>query len=163
MAPVFMHPHTFVVHNTGITERDFECELLTLKPDGTLTVKGGYAWDGCSPKIVICGLAFGTPDGIVDLNTGRPKTYFASLVHDALYQCKATEIGVSRLEADALFLNMARHSGFRYAGLYYRLIRLFGGLYGSWSLEESDPAAIKRIKRSSLEYEVRPKTYRFAA
>lgn len=163
MEPVFMYPDTFVVRHTAITGRQFDCELLTLTTDGTLTIKGGYAWDGCSPKLVIGGLALGTPDGVVDPGTGRPKTYFASLVHDVLYQCKASDIGVSRLEVDALFLNMLRRSGFRYTGLYYRMVRLFGGLYGTWRTTEADPASIRRIIRASLEYEFHPSTCDIAA
>lgn len=28
----------------------------------------------------------GTPDGIIDIESMKPKTYYASMVHDALYQ-----------------------------------------------------------------------------
>src|SRR5712691_2897454 len=59
---------------------------LILERGGRITVTQGYAWDGCSPKFCFCDLLFGTPDGVVDTQTGRPKTYYASLVHDALYQ-----------------------------------------------------------------------------
>ena len=46
----------------------------------------GYAWDGCSPKFQILDLIFGTHDGAISENTGKAVTYYASMVHDVLYQ-----------------------------------------------------------------------------
>ena len=59
---------------------------LILERGGRITVTREYAWNGCSPKVCIFDLLVGTPDGVVHVRTGRPKTYFASMVHDALYQ-----------------------------------------------------------------------------
>ena len=56
-------------------------------PDGRLIIPREYTWDGCTPKFSILDIfVIGTPDGIKNINTGKPKTYFASLVHDVLYQ-----------------------------------------------------------------------------
>ena len=68
----------------------FRAEWLEIDNDGKITVKGsnpgGYAWDGCSPKWDFIDLIFGTPDGRLDYNTDKQITYYASLIHDALYQ-----------------------------------------------------------------------------
>ncbi len=58
---------------------------LVLEKGGRFTVMRGYAWNGCSPKYCLFDILLGTPDGVVDSRTGRPKTFYASLVHDALY------------------------------------------------------------------------------
>ena len=78
---------------TNIIEKDLdfyddENKLrLQIFENGIIRVKEGYAWDGCSPKFNILDLfVLGTPDGIRDIETGKAKTYYASLVHDALYQ-----------------------------------------------------------------------------
>jgi len=59
---------------------------LIIETDGQITVTRGYAWNGCSPKFCFLDLLLGTPEGVVHHHTGRPKTYYASMVHDALYQ-----------------------------------------------------------------------------
>jgi len=59
---------------------------LVLEKGGRITVMRGYAWNGCSPKYCLFDILLGTPEGVVDSRTRRPKTFYASLVHDALYQ-----------------------------------------------------------------------------
>ena len=117
-----------------ITGREFENEWVSLKKDGTLIVKGsnkkGYAWDGCSPKFKFRDICLGTPDGVLNWTTKRPKTYYASMVHDVFYQfsneLKAT---VKRKEVDQLFFHILKENNFRLAGSYYRVVRLFGWMY----------------------------------
>ena len=79
---------------------------MTVGKDGVITVHGsrgdGYAWDGCSPKASWIDLLWGTPDGRLDDRTEKPITYYASMVHDVLYQYKH-KILISRKEADILF------------------------------------------------------------
>lgn len=129
---------------------EFENEWLKL--DGhTITIFGshmkGYAWDGCSIKWVLLDLYFGTPDGVVkkqactEINQDEqmisqrfayvPKTYFASMVHDILYQFKAT-VPVSRITADKIFLEIMETNKFKLAKVYYSAVRLFGGIFGEW-------------------------------
>ena len=62
-----------------------------------LTIKARYAWNGCSPKVKIFSMVFGTPEGALpeqyeekpikknlknkkleNLSWDKPKTYFAS-------------------------------------------------------------------------------------
>ena len=63
---------------------DYANDHIEIK-DGVLTIKKGYAWDGCTPKWQPFGLVtFGTPDGA--LRFGKPWLYHPSLVHDALCQ-----------------------------------------------------------------------------
>lgn len=52
----------------GILGQAIECEWFKLSIDGFLTIKSGYAWDGCS--------------GMIDTDSNME----AGLVHDCLYQ-----------------------------------------------------------------------------
>ena len=124
--------HSF---QTSITGRSFDSDWLRIEPDGQITVKGsrevrpgvgGYAWDGCSPKRALFDIVFGTPDGVVDPLTEKRKTYFASMVHDALYQY-GQQTGVTRREADRLFYEMLE--GFQPRRLYHWAVRLFAGAH----------------------------------
>ena len=99
---------------------------LVIETTGRLTVTRGYAWNGCSPKFCFLDLLIGTPDGVVDADTGRPKTYFASMVHDALYQFLGAESPISRREADGCFLRLMTESHFRLRYIYWLAVRLFG-------------------------------------
>lgn len=118
-------------YNSSITGRQFENEWFKLSGDGVILVKGsnkrGYAWDGCSPKWKWNDMYFGTPEAVLNEETRQSKTYYASLVHDVLYQF-SKEIGdtVSRGEADREFYNILKRDGFRLARLYYWFVRLAG-------------------------------------
>ncbi|VEP15989.1 conserved hypothetical protein [Hyella patelloides LEGE 07179] len=109
-------------------DRDDEIRLK-IATDGTITVKKGYAWDGCSPKFNILDLFWvGTPDGAI--NENKPVTYYASLVHDALGQFAKKEserMPFNRKERDLIFKEMLE--GFALQWLYYLAVRIFGGLY----------------------------------
>jgi len=99
---------------------------LIIETDGLLTVTRGYAWNGCSPKICFLDLLLGTPDGAVYRPTEKPKTYFASMVHDALYQFLDTGTPISRAKADRCFLRLMRESQFVLRHVYWSAVRLFG-------------------------------------
>jgi hypothetical protein len=101
---------------------------LVLERGGRMTITRGYAWNGCSPKVCFLDLLLGTPDGVVDARTGRPKTYHATLVHDALYQFLGDGLPLTRAEADRCFLRLLDGTGFRPRYVYYAAVRLFGGL-----------------------------------
>lgn len=83
-------------------------EWLTIH-DGWLTIKAGYAWDGCSPTWRIGGVWLGTPDG--RRVNGKPKSYYASLVHDALCQMRVG-IQTNKQAVTELFVEMLREGGF---------------------------------------------------
>ncbi len=101
---------------------------LILEQGGRITVTRGYSWNGCSPLFCLFDLTIGTPDGIVDKTTGRPKVYFASLVHDALYQFLPDGLPLTRAQADGCFLALMNDTGFRLRHIYYLAVRTFGGL-----------------------------------
>lgn len=105
--------------------RNGELSYLVIK------INKGYSWDGCSPNWRIGKFVFGTPDGKIDKITGKPITYYPSLVHDFLYQFKK-EHGVSRITADTLFYSQLATAGFCCPLLYYVGVRVGGGLYGEW-------------------------------
>ena len=74
--------------------------------------KSEYSWDGCSPKIKFSQLSYlGTPDDIIDPKTDKPYTYYASMIHDVIYQFKDI-ITISRKEADIIFKLLLKEYGF---------------------------------------------------
>ena len=101
---------------------------LVISGGGLITVTRGYSWDGCTPKFYFLDLVFGTPDGVVDKRTGRPKTYYASLIHDALYQFLPDGLPLSRAQADECFLRLMTDSQFALRHVYWLAVRIFGWL-----------------------------------
>lgn len=102
--------------------------LCSIDVDGEMTIFPGYAWDGCTPNFSILGLFFiGTPDGHTYYATGKPITYYASLVHDALYQFRP--VGTTRKDADDLFYEILKKSQFQLAYVYYKAVRIFGRFF----------------------------------
>ena len=114
---------------TDLKGKEFKSKWLKIEANGDCTITKGYSWDGCSPKVKIFGKIIGTPDG---KSLGDyPITYFASMLHDVLYQNKST-LPFSRLEVDQEFKNQLIFVGFEFTNLYYFFVRKFGGLYGTW-------------------------------
>ena len=74
--------------------------------DGYITIKKGYAWNGCSY----------VPD--------FKGTYYASLVHDALYQYK-----INRNVADLVFYDLMKRDKFIGSCVYYKGVRIFGKIF----------------------------------
>lgn len=101
---------------------------LIIEQSGRITVSRGYAWNGCSPKVCVLDLLLGTPEGVVHASTRKSKTYYASLVHDALYQFLPDGLPLKRRHADAFFLRLLRESDFAPRWVYWAAVRLFGGL-----------------------------------
>ena len=101
---------------------------LVIEANGRITVTRGYAWNGCSPKFCLFDILLGTPEGVVHERSERPKTYYASLVHDALYQFVPDGLPVTRRHADAFFFNLLAESDFAPRGVYWVFVRVFGGL-----------------------------------
>jgi len=103
---------------------------LELHPDGSIIILKGYAWDGCTPKFNVSDILVGTPDGVPHVRTQRPKTYYASLVHDALYQFLPENGDIlSRADADDLFHQVLTLHDFAPRQIYYLAVRTFGGLF----------------------------------
>jgi len=110
--------------------------FLEITKEGMIHINGnklnGYAWDGCTPKFVKFDLIFGTPDGRLDDLTEEPITYYASMVHDALYQFK-DGIPISRKSADIIFYKILKEAGFKWSWIYYAGVRLAGRILGKWN------------------------------
>lgn len=109
-------------------EQAFESEWLSISTQGLIKVKAnenGYSWDGCTPKVSVLNLFIvGVPDGHINYRTMKPYTYYASLVHDALYQY-LDSVPVAKSDIDLLFLEML--GDFKLRKLYYFFVRQFGG------------------------------------
>jgi len=121
-------------YQSSITGRVFENEWFKLSNDGIIVVKGsyhkGYAWDGCSPKLKIKDIYFGIPESVLNWETGKSKTYYASLVHDVFYQfSKDVKSFVRRKEVDQELLAILKRDQFCFARLYYFAVRLLGWIY----------------------------------
>lgn len=109
-------------------DQEFDSQWLKICMDGKIIVKSnenGFAWDGCTPKISLWNLIIiGVPDGHVDYRTMKPYTYYASLVHDALYQY-LDSVPVKKNAIDKLFFKML--GDFKLRHIYYFCVRVFGG------------------------------------
>jgi len=122
------------VYKSSIKGREFENKWFRLEKDGTIVIMGsnkeGYAWDGCSVKLKMRDVHFGTPEAVLNLSTGKSKTYYASLIHDVFYQfSKDIKSFIVRKEIDREFYLILKRDNFRFAGLYYRVVRLLGWLF----------------------------------
>ena len=103
--------------------------LLELQPNGDARVPAGYCWDGCTPKFVIFDIVCGVPDGIPNRLTRKPKAYYASLLHDALYQFLDCGLPLTRAQVDRIFLELLARDDFAPRWLYYAMVRIFGGAF----------------------------------
>lgn len=101
---------------------------LEINPNGDARVPASYAWDGCTPKFSLFDIVFGIPDGIPNQVTKKPKAYYASLMHDVLYQFLDANLPLSRAQADAVFLEILTRDHFAPRPIYYAAVRAFGGV-----------------------------------
>lgn len=118
---------------------------LTLRADGTARVLAGYAWDGCTPKHVVWDVVVGIPDGATHELTGKPKAYYASLLHDALYQFLDGGLPMRRKDADQVFLELLARDSFAPRGLYYLAVRLCGGVSRLFTRWKRDYGGARRL------------------
>lgn len=95
-------PNNYHYYNARLNGVYLASEYVFIS-DGYITIKKGYAWNGCSY----------VPD--------FKSTYYASLIHDALYQYK-----INRKIADLVFLDIMHRDNFKLAGIYYTGVMLFG-------------------------------------
>lgn len=103
-------------HSTGITGEEIETKFIELAPDGQLTVKEGFLWDG--------------PTG-----AWRERRFMrGSLAHDALYELmrmgRLEPTGAHRKAADRLLETMLDEDGLtkREAKKIYKLVKTFNEL-----------------------------------
>lgn len=101
---------------------------LEIHPNGDARVLANYAWDGCTPKFSLFDLVFGIPDGIPNQVTRKPKAYYASLMHDVLYQFLDANLPIPRAQADRVFLEILTRDHFAPRPIYYAAVRVFGGV-----------------------------------
>ena len=119
----------YIYDSDWIIGKQFTSEWLEISEKGKIKVKAnehGYSWDGCTPKWSFLNLMIiGVPDGHINYRTMKPYTYYASLVHDALYQYLDT-VPVPKEKIDLLFLKMLGDFKLRYP--YYFATKYFGGM-----------------------------------
>lgn len=102
---------------------------MAITKDGMIFILPNYSWDGCSPKFFFLDIYFGTPDGIIHEDTLKPKTYYASLFHDALYQFFKKGGPYSIKDADKIFRKLMKKYDFRLSSIYYFVVRGLGDLW----------------------------------
>ncbi len=113
------------VYKSSIRNVAFKNNWISIDPDGNIHVQKGYAWNGCSPKINFLDMIIGTPEGAMNPATGKPKTYHASMIHDALYQFSKDLKGkIQRRQADKVFREMLGAEKFLPADIYYAAVRM---------------------------------------
>jgi Protein of unknown function (DUF1353) len=140
----YVHHKDYQFNSSLLRNRNCDFKWLNISDDGTITVKGssenGYAWDGCTPKMNWLHITWGNFDGKLkqfDKGNYKPYTYYASMIHDVLYQYKRCA-PVTRKEADHIFYSMLKKSGFMWARIFYIGVRLFGGIYRGWKYRNSE-------------------------
>ena len=105
---------------------------LEIRKNGEIRVRAGYAWDGCTPKFSLWDICVGTPDGVPNAGTKKPKAYYASLLHDALYQFSIQGLPAPldrRKEVDRILLELLERDGFAPRWVYYGVVRTVGWLF----------------------------------
>ncbi|HGS4561617.1 TPA: hypothetical protein ACMDVM_003694, partial [Vibrio cholerae] len=126
---IFKIEEDFTYQTPWNLKQPFVSEWLEISIDGLIRVKAndtGYSWDGCTPKYSFLNLwIIGVPDGHIDYRTMKPYTYYASLVHDALYQY-LDNVPISKADIDLLFFEML--GDFKLRKLYYFFVSRFGGM-----------------------------------
>lgn len=125
----FSHPDVTFHDATGKEWARIEMDVLT--------IRSGYEWNGCSPKIGTGIWWLGTPD--------FPGTRKASLVHDVLFQFSPTQhFRASFWQCNEQFRrHMLRHD-FLLCELYFHAVQKFGKPY----FKQPDPNVHSRALRS---------------
>lgn len=87
-----------------------------------LTIKSGFAWNGCSPAWRIFGRWFGTPT--------PASAMVPSLVHDLLYgYMDARCIPWDKKQADTIFYNLMLEYDFFLRGTYHGTVAALGAAF----------------------------------
>jgi len=104
---------------------------MQILKNGQIVIKSGYVWDGCTFKFNIFDLIIiGTPDGVINFDNGKPKTYYASLIHDSLYQfMNDKKMPFSRKEMDKIFFELMVETNFKMRYVYYFAVRWFAWIW----------------------------------
>ncbi len=138
----FVHKKDFS-YKSNLLNRTCDFDWLSISVDGTITVKGthenGYAWDGCTPKKNFLQITWGNFDGMLkrfDKGDYKPYTYYASMIHDVLYQYKRC-VPVTRKETDKIFYHMLKDAGYCWAYIYYLGVRALGWIYRGWKYKST--------------------------
>jgi hypothetical protein len=129
---------------------------MVYKQNGEIIIPSGYAWDGCTPKICFFDILIGTPDGVIHKDTEKAKTYYASLIHDSLYQFLPDlpkGIDLNRADADWFFLELMKQYDFAPRWLYWVAVRCLGGLFirtRRWTRNTFGHVIIERTVESQI-------------
>lgn len=114
--------------------------------DGRITIRAGYAWDGCSPAVRLPGgIWLGTPDGPLGAD-GRPQTFYASCVHDVFCQF-ADAVPLTKQQVSDIFRCMLLEAGFPpwRATLYRSAVMRFGPQAFGGDLVSADRPALQDL------------------
>lgn len=113
---VLSHEATYDVPELDGVE--FESEWATIS-GGRMTVREGYAHDGCSPKFKFLGKVWGVWDGPND------ECEIASRVHDVLCQYRGL-VPVTRKQTIKVFCRLLKDAGWKLRVLYVCCVYKFG-------------------------------------
>lgn len=108
---------------------EYENETFKLNKHGFFSLKKTFKWDGATPKFNFIGITWGAPDGQINLKTGKPTYYYASMVHDALNH-SSCPITYDQWNNVALFL--MKRDGHKLWRIYDFANRVFGRFFGRW-------------------------------
>jgi hypothetical protein len=110
-------------------------ELVMYHASGNMYINPAFAWDGCSPTIVVfdSGTKLGIWDGDMDGITKKQKLYYPTLKHDILCQLLAKykdKFCYTQKEIDEEFKKDMKAVKFIFTVPYYLAVRLYQTVKG---------------------------------
>lgn len=100
---------------------------------GIMTISTSYAWNGASPKRLIFGVFFGTPDFY--------DTILPTLWHDVFFQFShAIHRYVTMIQVNTMFHQDMKNNDFKLADLYHDAVSEFGDSF--WAIPDKNTSYI---------------------
>ena len=99
-------PYDYYYQSDRLIGIEFCNEWIKIQPDGCIMISKGYSWNGCNF----------VPD--------FKGTYYASLIHDALYQYR-----INKNIADLVFYDLMKRDKSKVSWIYYKGVYFFGKFF----------------------------------
>lgn len=116
-------------------ERDFECKEGKILKNGTIIIYKGFTWNGVT----------GWSEGELDHTLNKPKTYYATCVHDFGYKyIQEKDFPYKKEDIDYFFYVIMLQYKFKYAELYYWAVKVFG----KWAIHLGTIILLYKAKKS---------------
>lgn len=108
---------------------EYENIDFKLNSKGLFTLKPPYCWDGATPKFNFIGITWGSPDGKINMITGKPTYYYASMVHDIINK---SDLPITYKQWNNVALYIMKKDSHYLWRIYNWVNCTFGRFYGRW-------------------------------